>query len=864
MSYLNKMFLSFVLLFFVLTNISSAQQPLEYKKFPPVKEPRVRQIDVKHIALNLRFDWQKKQAFGTATITFSLLNPTDKIALDAGMLTINSIKSGEKTLKFDYAGDDKNDNLKILLDHKYQSDEQVTIKIDYRTNWVNEIDPNTFAFGGNTGKGLRFSQPTSNDPLKPWEIWSMGEPESNRYWFPSFDAPNDLRTTEFTATVDKKLTVISNGKLIKTTNNSDSTRSFHYQTDTPYANHLTSFVVGEFVNIKKKYGEIELNNFGYAREKDWVDASTERLPDMVKYFSEKIGVKFPFPSYSQVFVQDIGGFTSNFNLSTITENMVDDYPTHADYLYLWDLTEAEALAGQWFGNYVTVNDWSDAWLNKSLAHHLNCLYTDHKNGHAEWLLWVHNFDQGTYFNDWSNGIRRPIVTRNYDEASVMTSDNYSSIRGGLVLNMLRKHLGEENWWKAIRHYVTKNAGKPVTTKDFQTAIEETTGEKLDWFFDQWIYKMGHPIFEVTKNYTDGKLILKVKQTQQVDKNNEYPQAEFFQGKIDIEIDGKIEQVWLKPQLENVFTFNLSNEPKFVNFDFENTWIRELKYEQSFVELLAQFQNTKDALAHQSAMFSLVQMAKDVKTSANDKVKIFNGLRDVVLSSEYWRVRLGALTQLVGLNPNGEATISTLVSIIKNDKSWLKANAIAFLGNTKDPKYTEIYLNALNDESFRVIQTAAVALGKTKDERAFDALVKLANKPSMKSQTMLSSMAGLKELGDPRGFETAYKALSDLKLPRWRLSSIPPTWDYRDAAADTIKSLGKSEKVYPMIFKQFKKSMAENDLNGIFTNVLLIITLADLRGQEVFDLLKVKYKDDANLMNSINQFEIQFKEELKKK
>lgn len=862
MSYL---FSSFILLLFVLTNISSAQQT-EKKQLPPVNLPRERTIDVKHIALNLQFDWAKKQAFGTATITFSPLNSTDKIALDAGMLTINSIKLGEKSVQFDYDGSDKNDNLKIMLDRNYQSNEQVTVKIDYHTNWINEIDPNSL--GGNNGKGLRFNEPNSNDPIKLKEIWSFGDPESNRYWFPSFDSPSDLRTTEFTATVDKKLTVISNGILVDTKDNADGTLTFRWKMDTPYANHLTSFVVGEFVNVKKNHEGITLNNFGSPREKDWIDASTERLPDMVKYFSEKTGVKYPYPNYSQVFVQDIGTFTNNMNVSTITENMVDDFPTHADYFYLWDLTEAEALADQWFGGYISARDWRDVWLNKSFAHYFNRLYCEQKNGKAEWLLWFHGFEQGAYFSDWNAGNRRPIVTKNYENTEIFVNENYSTIRGALVLDLLHKHLGEENWWKAIRHYVKNYGGKSVTTEDFQKAVEESTGEKLDWFFDQWLYKIGHPIFEVTKNYdaTKKQLTLNVKQTQTIDKTEVYPQVEFFQGKIDIEIDGRIEQIWLKPQAENVFTFALPQSPKFVNFDYENTWIRELKYEQSFDEFLAQFENSKDVFARRTAMLELVKIAKNEKTLADDKAKVSTALRKTVLSNAYWRLRNSAMSQMVGLfgqNKLDDATISTLLTVIKNDKSWLRAGAIGLLGNTSDAKFTDIYLNALNDESFRVINSAAIALGKTKDAKAFDALAKLKDKPSMKSQSLLSSLAGLKELGDPRGFDIAYKALSDLNLPRWRLSSIPPTWDYRDMAADTIKSLGKSDKAYPLIFERFKKSMAENDINGIFTNVFLIITLADERGQEAFDLLKVKYKDDANAMTTVNQYETQFKESIKK-
>jgi aminopeptidase N len=411
----------------------------------------------------------------------------------------------------------------------------------------------------------------------------------------------------------------------------------------------------------------------------------------------------------------------------------------------------------------------------------------------------------------------------------------------------------------VRHFVANNHGKPVATADFQKSVEEISGEKFDWFFDQWVYKMGHPVFEVSKKYENGKLSVFVVQSQKTDPKDPHPQSEFFRGKIKIEIDGRIETVWLKPQTENNFTFNLPTAPKFVNFDYENSWIRELNYEQPFDELLAQFQNTKDALARQSAMFGLVRIAKDPKTSPDDKINIRNALQTKLLGNEYWRVKSGILSQFVGLDPSDENTISTLLTIIKNEKAWLKSSAIAFLGNTKDPKYADVYLNALSDDSFRVIQTAAVALGKTKDPRAFDALVKLADKPSMKSQTMLSSLAGLRELGDPRGFDVAYKALENLNLPRWRLSSIPPSWDYRDSAAALIKSLGRSEKAYPLIFERFKLSMSENDLNGIFTNILLIIALGDSRGQEAFDLLKTKYKDDASLMKTINQFEAQFKQ-----
>lgn len=893
-----------LLILLVLSDLVLANQKTDNQVLPLLQNGRMRRVDVKHIVIDLRFDWQKRQAYGVTTITLAPLAATNQIALDAGMFKINSVTSPKgAALKYEYDGGDKNDNLRITLEREYKTGEEVTLKIDYRTNWVNEIDPNSL--GGNNGKGLRFSKPTSNDPNKPKEIWSIGDPESNRYWFPGYDAPDDTRTTEFIANVDKNLTVVSNGKLVAIKDNADGTRTFHWKADTPYPNHLTSFVVGEYVNVKKIYGDVELNNYGYPQEKDWVDASTERLPDMVAFFSEKTGIKYPYSSYSQVFVQDIGSFTANMNTSTITENMVDDYPTHADYFYLWDLTEAEALASQWFGSYITARDWGDIWLSKGFAHYFNCLYTEHKNGRDEWLLWVHAADQWTYFSDWNSGNRQPVVNKNYDDVVAYTSGNYPAIRGGMVLNILRKHLGEAKWWKAIQHYVKANADKQVTTADFQRAVEEATGERLAWFFDQWIYKMGHPVFEVTKKYdrTKRELTISVRQAQKIDKDSQYPQVEFFQGKIEIEIDDRIEQVWLEAKAENVFTFTLASEPKFVNFDFENTWIRELKFEKSFDELLNQLNYSRDPLAKRSAMIELTAIAENEKTTSADRLKVIDSFRNILGSSEtytkpgyvvdpipgdknpprsrgpqnvtdyryYWRLRLAALTQLQRLVAPAsqtkpaqmdEATTSMLLDVIKNDKSWVKATAVTFLGMTRDPKYADMYIDLFNDESFRVITAAAIALGQTKSPKAFEALVKLKDKPSMKSQSLIAALRGLSELGDPRGYEVAYAVLSDLKLPRWRLPTIS-IWDYRVFAAQTIASLGKSEKAFPLIFDRFKRSMIEDDMEGIFYNLVLISTLADSRGQEAFDMLKAKYKDDTNVMAAANQYEAQFKSSIGK-
>jgi aminopeptidase N len=886
-NYLGQLFIASILAFTGLTQSGAGQSlaalhsnisgqettKVEKKPLPPVNWSRSRKADVKHIAIELRFDWVKKQAYGVTSVTLAPLNPTSKIMLDAAYLTINAVTSQNGTpLKFEYEGSDKNDNFRITLERVYQAGEDITININYRTNWVSTTDPNSLS--GSNGKGLHFFEPTSNDLNRTREIWSMGDPEFNRYWFPSYDSPNDLRTTEFTATVDQPLTAISNGELMEVRNNPDGSRTFHWKTDSAHANASTSFVIGDYVDVPQTYEGIKLHNFGYRNETDAVAATVVRLPDMVKFYSDRTGVKFPYPSYSQVFVQEIPWGLGTNGLAIQSENMIDDDRIHADFFYLWDGLEAEALAQQWFGNYLSARDWSHVWLNRGFAHYFDGLYNEHKNGHEEFLLWNLLGDHATYLGDWASGMRHPIVTRNYGDRAAFTGDNYSYSRAASVLHMLRKHLGEENWWRAIQLYVRANGNQSVSTEDFRRAVEAASGEPMDWFFDQWLYKMGHPIFEVTRNYDAAKsqFILNVRQTQKVDANDEYPQVEFFAGKVAVEIDSRIEEIWLEPKAENVFVFASEQPPKLVNFDYESTWIKEIKFQKSLAELLYQLQADQDVLGRRWAMGELSNLARDAKTSAGDKAKIYAGLRNTILSNSYWRLRQSAIGQLQSLLapftetkpvPLDEATVSLLLTIIEKDRSWTRAAAINFLGMTRDEKFTGLYLKALSDQSDRVIAAAATALGKTKSPKAFAALTKLANKPSWKNQSLMNSLIGLKELGDPRGVEIALKALADPQLHRWRLPT-PPVWDLRVIAVDTLITLGKGDAAYPVILERFRKSMAEDDVSGIFNNLLLIAKLADPRGKEVFEPLRTKFKDDVNAMSAVNQYETQFVEALKKK
>lgn len=853
-------------------SLVSAQQTSGPAKLPEAVYARAHNTDVQHIEIDLQVDRKKHRADGSTSVSFTLFNPADSIILDAGQLTVQAVELENGTaLQFTNDTNESTGALHIRLGRVVQPAEKVTVKIKYHTNYVNETDPNNT--WGSTGKGLRFFEPTATEPKRRAQVWTAGEPEGNRFWFPCYDAPNDLYTSELRITIEKPLTVIANGLLAEIKELPGGLRMFHWKDNTPHACHRNAFVAGEYVDVPQTVNGITLHSFGYPDEREATAASTVRLGDMMRYFSEVTGVAYPYPEYTQVFVQELPAWNGNSTMSVITENMIDDYGTHADYFYLWDLTEAEALAQQWFGNYVTAADWSECWLDKSFAHYFNELYHEQKNGRDEFLVYQHAYDLNSmYLGDWYAGIRQPVVTKNHNGAEAMAGSNYPYFRGALVLHMLRNELGETNWWKAVRLYLQNNKGKTVTTEDFRKAIETATGQPMDWFFNQWVYGMGHPVFEVTKSYDAVKkqLTLRVKQTQQRDSTSAYPQVEFFSGKMDIGIDGRIEQVQLLSQAENVFVFTVTENPKLVAFDYEGTWIKEVTFEKTTDELLYQARNDRDILGRTAAVNALAAIAKAEKTLPEEKEKIGATLREIVGGNYWWRFRFNTLQALQGIMApawdaksvlRDEITIAMLEKMIATEKAWMKTAAISFLGMTRDPRFASVYISAFADPSDRVVNAAAIALGRSKSPEAFAALVKLKDKPSWKNQSLISTLYGLKELGDPRGFDVAYKALADLTSPRWTLAT--PVWDFRLAAAQTIASLGKSDKAYGLVRKRFYRAMSDNDINSMFSNVQLIVTLADPRGKEIFQPLKEKFKADANAMRAVLQYETQLNDAVKK-
>ncbi len=790
----------------------------------------VHQYDVLNVKLNLRFDWEHEQAIGTATITLKpQVNNLRVVELDATNMTFNSVKlASGATLKFET--DTTKEKLRLTLDREYQPADVLTLIIDYRTNGVSTER----ALGGSYRRGLIFIKPTDDDPARPRQIWTQGQPAYNHYWFPCYDRSDDLATSEIVATVEKPLVVISNGSLVKTTENADGTRTFAWKIDVPHANYLTSLIVGEFATIEASYNGVPIRTNVEASEIELAKVTAANTAKMMEVFSRLIGIKYPYTKYDQTFVRDFGLGMEQITASTLSDQLLQDARSALDHPNEGLL--AHELAHQWFGNYVTIRDWNHSWLNEGFAVYFQGLWHENNLGTDDFYYRDVKPNQDRYLAAWADGSRRPLVTKEYSDADALF-DSYTYQRSGAVLHMLRNVLGEENWWRGVRHFLTKYAHQSVETEQFQKAIEESSGQSLQWFFDQWVYRMGHPVFNISQVYDPATrtLALTVKQEQQLDPQSKEPQQRFFRMPVEIKIATanrqRTERVQIEPQEEQVFKFKVDSAPQFTSFDSRGVLIKELHFTKTTSELLYQLANDSDLPGRLWALNQLGPRLADKATTDKEKEEIANALALALAHDKFWGLRLQAATALE--RAPGKAAQPALRLALKDQNAAVRARAVTSLSAANDTTLAGTYQDMLADPSYEVMKAAALALGKTRSPNAYGALEKLLGVPSWRDTVRAAALRGLATLSDPRSKELGLK-YSQESYP------IP----VRAGGVALLGAVGRGDpRAYPLVLAAFQQAFVMDNQELGFAASEALVNVCDARGLEFLAAVAKKVADN---------------------
>jgi aminopeptidase N len=565
--------------------------------------------------------------------------------------------------------------------------------------------------------------------------------------------------------------------------------------DRPFSSYLVSIIVGQYEELIDQFKDKPVSSYVYPGQAEDGRVSFGKLAQMVAFYSQKIGYDYPYAKYAQTMVRDFGGAMENITATTMTDNALHDKRAALDLSS--DDVMSHELAHQWFGDLLTCRHWGEIWLNESFAVFFEALWNEHDKGKDDFLYEMYGNQQG-YFQAWNQGNRRPIVTVRYSDPDELF-DAYAYPRGGAVLSMLRFVLGEELFWKAINHYVKENQWQNVETSDLNAAIEEATGQNLSWFFDEWVYRMGHPEFEITSSYDGSKSFkLTVKQTQKPDdKRPWFRSPDFFTMPVDIAVTTsageKIHRVWIdKPEKE--FTFEVDSKPLIVNFDRGNYIIKQVKFNRSDDELAYQ-------LNHDSDVMGRVLAAIELKTHTSDAAA--KALAESALRDSFWGVRIEATKGLAAFK--NDASRASLIEAVKDKDSRIRREAIKGLAAFKDPKLADLFVKIMNtDPSYFAIAEAARALGQSGSPQAYGVLaesLKLESWPGTISAGVLGGFAALK---DPRALEAGLN---------YATPGNPPS--LRNAAFQIIAEAGKgNDRALEALLSALKEKSLQTRFNAV--------------------------------------------------
>ncbi len=656
--------------------------------------------DLMHTKLDVRFDWEKKYLYGKATLTLQPhFYPTQSLVLNARGMTINEVSLLEDTLRTPLIYAYRNDSLIINLNTMYGYGEIYNVFIDY-TAKPDELKSLGGSAAITSDKGLYFINPDGKDTAKPKQIWTQGETQANSVWFPTIDAPNQKMTQEINITVDTAYVTLSNGMLVKSVNNGNGTRTDYWKQSFPHSPYLVMMAIGKFAVVKDKWRDKEVSYYVEPEYKNVARKIFGNTPEMIEFFSNKLGVDYAWEKYSQVVVRDyVSGAMEN---TTAT--------LHGDFLQrdereLLDYTGEDVISHElfhhWFGDLVTAESWSNLPLNESFATYGEYLWNEYKYGREEADAGFTS-DLNTYLQE-AKTKQVNLIRFKYEEQEDMF-DRHSYQKGGCVLHMLRKYVGDKAFFNSLKLYLNQNRFQPAEIHHLRLAFEKITGEDLNWFFNQWFLDKGNPVLDISYSWDDAKKVQHVIIEQQ--QNFETTRLFRLPMQIDIYAGGKTaRQKITLDSTRQEFVFASAIKPDLVNVDAEKMLVCTKTDHHTNEEWMYMYHH---APLYIDRMEALQKISKNYLAGTAEARLIMEALND-----PHYNLRNLAIKNIgtIASTADSSAVKTKLIDIAQHDsKSSVRKEALVSLENNfKDESVTAALKVAMSDSSYAVMGSAITLL-----------------------------------------------------------------------------------------------------------------------------------------------------------
>ncbi len=457
----------------------------------------------------LHMDWynilsnQSHEFNGMMEITFlpSLDVPLDSIRLDndPAYLRVDSVFSGGNRLKIDSSSG----KLTVVLDNPLSAGDTGKVDLYYHVT-----DPGVYPAPDSLQKGLyiyyKGVQLTGQYTVPETVAYTMSEPSDARYWMPCYDDPSDKALCAISVRVPNGFVAASNGTLDSTVDNGDNSSTFYWSENYPIATYLMCATAARFSVVQKEVkveGKlIPIQYYIYPQDSaqavDNPVCNIDTVISMMKFFSSIYG-PYPFDKYGMTGIEPFyyGGMEHQ-TITTMNRN------------YEFDRRDvAHELAHQWWGDMVTLGTWKDIWLNESFATYSEAMQLQHLSESS--FEDEMNFYASRFFQEDSTQRRYPI----YAPPSGYIFGLAEYYKGAWVLHMLRNYIGDSTFFAILKKYRADYEYRNAVTSDFIDVVDSVTDSDMSWFFSEWIFDQGYPVYTKTFSQSADTVSVTVSQIQ---------------------------------------------------------------------------------------------------------------------------------------------------------------------------------------------------------------------------------------------------------------------------------------------------------------------------------------------------------------
>ncbi|TSC86869.1 MAG: puromycin-sensitive aminopeptidase [Microgenomates group bacterium Gr01-1014_7] len=325
--------------------------------------------------------------------------------------------------------------------------------------------------------------------------------------FPCFDEPSQKAIFDVTLMIPAHTTAISNTVESSVWEHETGLKVVEFEPTPKMSTYLLAFIVGEFEYIENKTkNNILVRVFTTPGKKDQAKFALDVAIKVLKFYENYFGIDYPLPVLDLIAIPDFAsGAMENWGAVTYREStlLIDEASSSTGNKQWVAMVIAHELAHQWFGNLVTMEWWSDLWLNEGFASFIEYLAID--SIFPQWDIWTQfvSSEMGTVFSLDSLKNTHPIEVPVGHPAEISEIfDKVSYSKGATILRMLWKYQGEKDFQKGLQHYLKKHAYGNARTEDLWKALEEVSGKPVGLVMKNWTSKPGHPLVRVQRAHTE--------------------------------------------------------------------------------------------------------------------------------------------------------------------------------------------------------------------------------------------------------------------------------------------------------------------------------------------------------------------------